>query len=117
MLPIARLIWFLVTGAWPDRIVDHINADPLDQRWVNLRLATLTENNCNSAQRIGVSGYRNVHRGSRGKGWVVEFGHKMEGRRQTLFKSRKFATPEEATALAERMRAELHGVYASTRPL
>jgi HNH endonuclease len=115
-IPLARLIWFLVTGKWPDAIIDHINADPLDQRWVNLRLATVAENNCNSAQRIGISGYRNVVRGSHGKGWRVDFDRKMKGApRQQLFLSRKFATPEEAAALADKIRAKLHGEYASTR--
>jgi hypothetical protein len=43
----SHLIWFLVTGEWPDHGVDHKNRDPLDERWGNLRAATYTQNNQN----------------------------------------------------------------------
>lgn len=32
-----RLIWFYVTGKWPDGDIDHINRDRSDNRWINLR--------------------------------------------------------------------------------
>jgi len=31
---------FWMTGKWPKQIVDHINAAPADDRWINLRIAT-----------------------------------------------------------------------------
>ena len=34
-----RVVWFLLTGAWPERRVVHINGDKADNRFVNLRYA------------------------------------------------------------------------------
>jgi hypothetical protein len=43
-----RLAWFHVTGHWPIGEIDHINGDPLDNRYCNLRIATRSQNNMNS---------------------------------------------------------------------
>ena len=56
-----RIIWCMMTGKWPNKI-DHINGDPSDNRWINLREATLTENQQNRRigknNRSGVMGVR-----------------------------------------------------------
>jgi hypothetical protein len=31
-----RVIWLLVTGAWPEGVVAHVNGDGHDNRWCNL---------------------------------------------------------------------------------
>lgn len=54
-----RLIWFMMTGKWPDEI-DHINGDRLDNRFVNLREVTRSQNNANSERPAGASGLRGV---------------------------------------------------------
>jgi len=57
-----RLIWVWMTGDdLGDDVVDHINGDPYDNRWVNLRRCTKAQNqmnrgsNCNNS-----SGYKGV---------------------------------------------------------
>lgn len=39
-----RLAWFYVYGAWPEKLIDHINGDPTDNRIENLREASVSEN-------------------------------------------------------------------------
>ncbi|MCP4408796.1 MAG: HNH endonuclease [Gammaproteobacteria bacterium] len=42
-----RLIWFIVTGDWPECLVDHRDGDGLNNAWDNLRQATYAENAMN----------------------------------------------------------------------
>ncbi|MBB3521042.1 HNH endonuclease [Rhizobium sp. BK456] len=46
-----RVAWLLMTGAWPVDEIDHINGDPSDNRFVNLREATSTINRKNQKRR------------------------------------------------------------------
>jgi hypothetical protein len=49
--PAHRLIWLMMTGEWPDPLIDHINRDGLDNRWTNLRVATAAINASNRGLR------------------------------------------------------------------
>lgn len=42
-----RVAWALYYGTWPEHDVDHINIDKLDNRIINLRLASRSENMSN----------------------------------------------------------------------
>ena len=39
-----RLIYLMMTGDWPAQQIDHINRDPGDNRWCNLRSASSRDN-------------------------------------------------------------------------
>lgn len=45
-----RIIWFYMTGEWPN-VIDHINGDPADNRWKNLRNVSQHENTKNQRLR------------------------------------------------------------------
>jgi hypothetical protein len=44
-----RVIWAIVTGKWPEMIVDHRNGAEGDNRWANLREANCSESAHNTA--------------------------------------------------------------------
>lgn len=44
-----RVIWAIVTGKWPEVIVDHRNGVEADNRWENLREANHSESSHNTA--------------------------------------------------------------------
>lgn len=43
-----RLAWVIMTGDLPTDLIDHINCDKADNRWVNLREATRSQNRANA---------------------------------------------------------------------
>jgi len=56
-----RMVWLYVHGALPVDQIDHINGVRTDNRLVNLREATTTQNLFNSRMRKdNISGYRGV---------------------------------------------------------
>lgn len=57
-----RLAWLYMTGAWPLAEIDHINLDPSDNRWENLREATHSQNGTNKRRhRDNTSGFKGVN--------------------------------------------------------
>lgn len=56
-----RLAWLYMTGSFPKNGTDHINRNRSDNRWVNLREATQSENTQNtSAYSSNKSGFPGV---------------------------------------------------------
>lgn len=57
-----QLAWLLMTGVFPGFIIDHIDGDPLNDRWSNLRRGDkcVAQRNLrkNSRNKTGVSGVR-----------------------------------------------------------
>lgn len=46
-----RVIWLIVKGEWPTAFLDHEDGDRANNKWLNLREATHSQNCCNRARR------------------------------------------------------------------
>jgi hypothetical protein len=56
-----HIIWLLQTGHYPSLEIDHRNGDDVDNRWINLRLATTQENGRNRrVHKSNTSGAKGV---------------------------------------------------------
>lgn len=102
-----HIIWYLMTGNWPPQgmVVDHIDGDPTNNCWENLRLATHTENMRNTTRDsrthnrdLGME--RGVQK--RGNSFLVSISGFYIG---------SFHTVEEANAAALAHRKDIHGSF------
>jgi HNH endonuclease len=106
-----RVAWLLATGSWPENHIDHINGVRNDNRLVNLREATRSQNlsNCklSKSNTTGVKGV-SFRKGVRGGTYYVRFyvGGKMRhlGTHSTL---------EEAAKAVRDLRNRYHGKFAN----
>lgn len=103
-----RVAWAIDRGAWPDSDIDHINGDRSDNRIVNLREATDTENGRNRGKnKNNRSGYKGVSKFKNEKRWgarICENGNKHY--------LGSFHTPEAAYAAYCEAAKRLHGEFA-----
>jgi hypothetical protein len=94
-----QIAWALHHGAWAEDVIDHINGDGSDNRIVNLRAVTNSENMRNLHTDVrGWSGRRGVFFSrvtKTGPRWVAVLGGRRLG---------TFSTPEKAQAAYERAR-------------
>jgi hypothetical protein len=102
-----RLVWKWMTGVEPDGEIDHKDGNGANNRWDNLRLATSTQNKCNTRKRSNnSSGYKGVNRCSSGPKWCA-CAH-FEGKRRYLG---RHDTPEEAYAAYCKAAQQMHGEF------
>ena len=66
-----RLAFLFMTGEWPKtREIDHINKNPFDNKWANLRECTVSENQRNVKVRIdNTSGHKGICWHKKEKKW------------------------------------------------
>lgn len=82
----SRLCWLIQTGDWPKHTIDHINRDPWDNRWENLRDVPQGVNNQNKGfYRKRVFKYITFSEYS----WMIRFGGESFGREVCLGKAIK----------------------------
>jgi hypothetical protein len=107
-----RIIFFYVEGRWPDPEVDHEDRDRDNNRWVNLREATSTQNHQNRIHTLGRSGLPGAVRTSDGKRWRSSI--RSNGVRLFLG---NFPTAEAANAAYVAAKARLHTFQPTVRGL
>ncbi|MBF0675576.1 HNH endonuclease [Pseudomonas sp.] len=104
-----QLAWFYMTKSWPDRPIDHIDGDPSNNAFSNLRLATLSQNSANSrTNSANTSGVKGVTFDRQCGKWraVIRAGGKA------VF-DKSFSSLEEARVAIEKAREEIHGEFAN----
>jgi hypothetical protein len=103
-----RVIWLMMTGAWPVNEMDHRNRDKGDNRFSNLREATHSQNIANYPRLANNrSGFRGVCRDR--NAWRSQIG--LNGKTKFLG---FFATPEAAHAEYAKAAKLLFGEYANS---
>jgi hypothetical protein len=103
-----RLVWLYMTAAWPVDLVDHIDGDPSNNRWDNLRAATRAQNNANRIATPGESGVVGVHWHKQRKRWTARISHN-----DRLVYLGLFDTVEEAKAARDAFEREHRGDFTS----
>lgn len=103
-----RLAWFLTYGEWPEGFLDHINGIPGDNRILNLREASFSENACNSRKKKqSISGVKGVYWSRHARKWEVRITAYRQRHHIGLFTALSDAI--EAVRIA---RERLHGEFA-----
>jgi hypothetical protein len=89
-----RLAWLYVYGSFPENVLDHINGVGSDNRIVNLRAATETQNKANAKTRKdNTSSVKGVSLSTGRKKWLAQIS--VKGKQTYLG---RFDTIEEARA-------------------
>lgn len=103
-----RLAWLYMTGEWPVAEVDHVNGEPSDNRWANLRAASRRQNAMNtkirSHSKTGVKGVHYYPQWDRYQAKITVAGHcKSLG---------YYATADEAGSVYQEAAKRLFGEFA-----
>lgn len=104
-----RLAWLYMTGEWP-AMLDHVNGNRADNRFCNLRKATLFQNAQNSRGRGAVSGLKGAHKAMRAGG-RIKWNSLIKVKGKSVYLG-TFDTPEEAHAAYVAGARRLHGEFA-----
>lgn len=103
-----RVIWAMQTGEWPSLDIDHIDGNPANNAWSNLRVASKSQNMWNSkictANRSGIKGVS--WNSAKGK-WQA--GLSVNGK---FINAGRFNSKEEAMDAVCRKRGQMHAEFA-----
>lgn len=109
-----RIIWLWKTGFWPEYEIDHIDTNPANNAWNNLREADHSQNNCNCGpQSNNTTGVRGVDRLRRRNG-VVYYRVRVHKDKEQVYLG-YFNTLEEAAAVRKEVAIKYHGEFARHR--
>lgn len=101
-----RIAWKFYTGLWPKNEIDHINIIKTDNRIINLRESTRSENQCNrSKPSDNRSGFKGIFWHKHKKIWRAQV---KKGDNKV---TRQFANLDAAKLWVSEQREELHGEF------
>lgn len=102
-----RLAWFYVHGVWPEQKIDHINNIKNDNRMVNLREASNSENGWNVGMpSTNTSGIKGVCWDKKNNKWIAQCW--VSGK---LYKIGRFASIDAAAIAVSQFRERNHGEF------
>ena len=108
-----RLAWVIMTGEQPPTLVDHADLDTRNNKWTNLRAASMSDNGANrptqSNSRSGVKGVYHYPTHSPARPWLARL-----QRNGVIVLNRYFPTQAEAAAAYESAAKEAFGQFART---
>lgn len=103
-----RLAWLYVHGEFPPKHIDHANGNPSDNRLVNLRPASHSENACNQGKKS-----------TNTSGWCGVSFHKQSGKHRAEIMLAGnchylggYDSPEIAAAVYNHVCQQVHGEFA-----
>jgi hypothetical protein len=106
-----RLAFLYVNGDWPKDEVDHINHIRNDNRWINLRQATTSENRSNvPIRKDNKSGYKGVHWHKGYMSWVASI--RKNGKRHQIG---RYKNIDDAAAAYMEASKNMHGEFSALK--
>lgn len=106
-----RLIWLYVTGDWPKGWVDHRDTDGTNNRWLNLREASPSQNHANRRyQRRSASGIKGAFYDRSIDRWRAKIGVGGKSRHLGIFR-----TAEDAHAAYLQAAETIYGEFARAK--
>jgi len=104
-----RLAYLYMTGMLPDGEIDHKDRDRVNNKWVNLRIASSSDNKANSSIRIdNTSGSKGVYKHKKNNKWVAN----AYSNGKTVYLG-SYDCQEEASAAYMQYMTDKFGEYAS----
>ena len=108
-----RLAWVYMTGEWPTTQIDHINHSGSDNRWINLRDVSSSENSRNSSKyKRNKSGFNGVHFYKARRKWIAYIKHNSKLIYLGVFEDKEDAIDARKAANIKYGFHENHGVAA-----
>lgn len=99
-----RLAWLYETGDWPKHDIDHANGNRSDNRFLNIREASRSENMQNIlTPKKNTSGLIGAHKCTSSKGWFSRISSNKK-----IIHLGTFKTKEEAHAAYVKAKREIH---------
>jgi hypothetical protein len=106
-----RIAWVWMTGGHPESHIDHINGNPSDNRFANLREATRSQNQQNRGLHArNSSGFAGVSWFRRHRKWRADIMHERKA-----FHLGRFDSPEDAHKAYLAAKARLHSFQPTLR--